>query len=89
VGETFAEALREALQGAGWKIPEKGNILFSVRDDQKSLLAPVASIFYNLGWEIYATPGTAAALKKWGCPQEKYPRERSLSRSFVLTCSTS
>ena len=71
VGETFAEALREALQGAGWNIPEKGNILFSVRDDQKSLLAPVASIFYNLGWKIYATPGTAAALKKWGLPSEE------------------
>ena len=71
VGETFAEALREALQGAGWNIAKKGNILFSVRDDQKPLLAPVASIFYNLGWEIYATPGTAAALKKWGLPSEE------------------
>lgn len=78
VGETFAEALREALQGAGWKIPEKGNILFSVRDDQKSLLAPVASIFYNLGWEIYATPGTAAALKKWGLPSREVPKGAEL-----------
>lgn len=89
VGDNFAQALMEALLGAGWHIPGRGKILFSVRDDRKPDLPPITSAFFNLGWEIYATPGTSAVLKRWGLPSKEVPKGEALvsairSRSFDM-----
>ncbi|MEG1799578.1 MAG: ATP-grasp domain-containing protein, partial [Synergistaceae bacterium] len=66
MAENLADAIGDALSGAGWNPPAKGNLLMSVADSHKSEIMPVASQFIALGWKIYATTGTAACLKQWG-----------------------
>jgi len=82
VGRTFSTALCEALSGAGWRIPKRGRILFSVRDDQKPFLSPIASAFCAMGWKLFATSGTAAALSKWGLPVEAVPKGEALVKAI-------
>ena len=64
--ETFAKALRKALMGMGVKVPFTGNVLFTVADEDKDEMLPIAQGFYNMGYGIYATPGTADFLRENG-----------------------
>lgn len=66
VSGNVAQALRNGLEGAGWRIPDRGRLLLSVCDGEKPSAVHVAAAFAALGWEIEATPGTAAFLEKWG-----------------------
>ena len=66
MAENLADAIGDALAGAGWNPPAKGNLLMSVADSHKSEIMPVASQFIALGWKISATTGTAACLRQWG-----------------------
>lgn len=78
VADTVSDALFDALQGADLSIPEKGRVLFSVRDDVKDRVYPVASMLSALGWDIDATPGTATLLKRWGLPVNPIKKDDSL-----------
>ncbi len=66
MGTNLADAIGDALRGAGWNPPQKGRLLMSVADSHKAEIMPVASQFIALGWKISATTGTAACLKQWG-----------------------
>lgn len=56
---TYAGALLRGLIGAGIAPPPPGGrILLSVSDAEKSSAATVAESFADLGYEIFATPGT-------------------------------
>ena len=63
---TVSQALWEALRGSEWKIPEKGRILLSVRNERKGDTPAIAALFASHGWKVDATPGTANLLAKWG-----------------------
>lgn len=63
---TVGRALWEALRGSEWNIPEKGNLLLSVRDERKGETPAIAALFASHGWRVDATPGTAHILEKWG-----------------------
>ncbi|HEX8310176.1 MAG TPA: carbamoyl-phosphate synthase large subunit, partial [Chthoniobacteraceae bacterium] len=52
-------------------LPTKGNIFISVADRQKPRIAELARGFVDLGFSLYATSGTAAALKTAGIPVTK------------------
>ena len=73
ISENLADALMDGLRGAGWTPPEHGRILMSVADSEKSESMPVASQFISIGWQVDATTGTAAYLKKWGIIAETVP----------------
>jgi len=49
-------------------LPLDGNIFISVKDSQKPDVVPLARDFAALGFTIYATAGTAAAIKASGTP---------------------
>lgn len=78
VSGNVAEALCNALEGAGWRLPEKGKLLLSVCDGEKPSSVHVAAAFAALGWEIQATPGTAAFLEKWGLSVSPVPKGEKL-----------
>ncbi|MEM7359308.1 MAG: carbamoyl-phosphate synthase large subunit [Pseudomonadota bacterium] len=59
VGESFGEAFNKSQQGAGSMIPQTGNALFSVRDDDKNVAIDLARYLSFAGFKIYATSGTA------------------------------
>lgn len=68
VGTTFGEAYAKAQLGAGVGLPGCGKALLSVRDADKQRLVHIARDLHNLGFELYATGGTAQALHTAGLP---------------------
>lgn len=62
----YAKALYKGLIGAGMKIPTTGAIIATVADKDKQEAVELLRGFYNLGYKIIATEGTAAALIEEG-----------------------
>lgn len=60
----FGQAFIKSQIAAGQNLPKKGNVFISVRDKDKGAVIIIAKKLRNLGFRIYATSGTAAALEK-------------------------
>ncbi len=63
---TFGMAFLKAQAAAGTPIPNSGNVILSVSDRDKKTLIPLARRLKKLGFSLYATPGTLAALLNSG-----------------------
>ena len=59
-------ALYKALQASGMKLQNYGTVFVTVCDSDKEEALPLIRRFYNLGFNIEATAGTAAFLKANG-----------------------
>ena len=59
-------ALYKALQASGIKMKEYGTVVVTIADEDKEEALPLIRRFYNLGFNIEATIGTANFLKKHG-----------------------
>lgn len=59
-------ALYKALQASGMKLQNYGTVLATIADCDKEEALPLVRRFYNLGFNIEATQGTAEFLKKNG-----------------------
>ncbi len=59
-------ALYKALQAAGTKLKNYGTVLATIADRDKEEALPLIRRFYNLGFNIEATRGTARFLKEHG-----------------------
>src|SRR5579885_2187590 len=66
VGENFGEAFAKAQLSAGTPLPDKGRVFLSVNDRDKPIAVVLARRFAELGFEIAATRGTAAAIRNAG-----------------------
>ncbi|PTR04736.1 carbamoyl-phosphate synthase large subunit [Nitrosomonas nitrosa] len=66
VGATFAEAFVKSQLATGVKLPVSGKIFISVRESDKPEAVNIAKKFAMLGFTIYATQGTAAAIAEAG-----------------------
>jgi len=62
VASTFRAALLKGLTGAGFQMKKKGAVLISVRDSDKQEAIRIGERFEALGFDIYATSGTANVL---------------------------
>ena len=62
IAKTFNEALYKAFLGAGIRLPKYKNMIMTVRDEDKPEAVEIAKRFEALGYNIYATKGTARAL---------------------------
>ena len=71
IGANLGLAFAKAQMAAQPALPSKGNLFISVADRQKSKIADLARGFVDLGFTLYATSGTAAALKTAGIPVKK------------------
>jgi len=63
---TYEAALAKALIAAGLMLPPQGTLLFSIADRNKAEALPIIKGFYALGYQIYATRGTAAMIREHG-----------------------
>ena len=63
---TLNRALFKALQAAGMKLQNYGTVLATIADKDKDEALPLIRRFYNLGFNIEATAGTAKFLKENG-----------------------
>lgn len=62
----LTRALYKALQSSGMKLANYGTIFVSIADKDKEAALPLIRRFYNLGFNIEATKGTAQFLKQNG-----------------------
>ena len=63
---TMTRALYKALQAAGMHLQNYGTVLVTIADRDKEEALPLIRRFYNLGFNIEATVGTAMFLKSNG-----------------------
>jgi carbamoyl-phosphate synthase large subunit len=59
----FARAFLKAQLGAGVNLPKNGTVFISVKDKDKQAIIPAAKRLLDMGFDICATPGTAAYLR--------------------------
>ncbi|WP_022654911.1 carbamoyl-phosphate synthase large subunit [uncultured Desulfovibrio sp.] len=71
MGSNFGEAFLKSQLGAGQVLPQGGKIFLSVNDRDKPYLPEVAAMFARLGFQLLATQGTAAVLRKHGLEVEE------------------
>ncbi len=68
VGRNFGEAFAKAQLAAGVPLPDTGSLFISVNDRDKSAAVEIAKKFHDLGFDLFATRGTAARLQAVGLP---------------------
>ncbi len=64
--DKFYRALYKALQASGMKLQNYGTVFATIADKDKPECLPLIRRFYNLGFNIEATSGTARFLKENG-----------------------
>lgn len=67
-GRTFGEAMLKSQLGAGSRLPTSGTVCITVKNGDKARAVKVASDLHDLGFNIVATKGTAAAIAEVGVP---------------------
>ena len=70
IDTTFGVAYAKAQLASGTRLPRKGKVFISVRDEDKEPVAPIAQKLQGLGFQIVATRGTAAYFKQHGIAVE-------------------
>ena len=64
LSKSYPEALLKGLLASGIRLKDGGIILISVADIHKQEIVQTAQAFSDLGFELYATGGTAHVLNK-------------------------
>ncbi|OWQ45702.1 carbamoyl phosphate synthase large subunit [Roseateles noduli] len=67
-GRTFGEAMLKSQLGAGSRLPRQGNVLITVKNNDKDRAVALARDLASLGFGVVATKGTAAAIEAAGVP---------------------
>ena len=62
----LTRALYKALQASGMNVMNYGTVLATIADEDKDEALPIIRRFYNMGFNIQATEGTANFLKENG-----------------------
>ncbi len=62
IADNFEDALLKGLSASGMRIRHSGGVFISVRDNDKQEAVKLADAFSQLGFDIYATAGTARIL---------------------------
>jgi len=70
----FGQAYIKSQLAAGQKLPTRGNVFISVHDRDKRDVILVAKKLKDMGFKIYASAGTAAALAKSSIPAKILPK---------------
>ena len=71
IARTFNEALYKAFLGAGVDLPKHKQMIITVKDADKGEAVEIGRRFEKLGYRIYATRSTAAALNEAGVKARK------------------
>ena len=76
VGRTFGEAYAKAQLASGVVLPRQGTALISVRDRDKAGAIELAKLLCDMGFDIFATHGTAESLARAGVPCRRVNKVR-------------
>ena len=64
VSKSFREALLKGLLGAGFYMKKQGGVLFSIKDTDKQEAIEIADKMSAIGFDIFATAGTASVFNR-------------------------
>jgi carbamoyl-phosphate synthase large subunit len=67
-GRSFGEAMLKSQLGAGSRLPQKGTVCITVKNNDKVRAVAVAKELHRMGFLLVATKGTAAAIAQTGIP---------------------
>jgi carbamoyl-phosphate synthase large subunit len=70
IDTSFGIAFAKAQLAGGVRLPKRGKVFISVRDEDKPSVTPIAKTLDGAGFEIVATKGTAAYFLAHGVPCE-------------------
>src|SRR6266550_84039 len=70
ISTSFGSAFGKAQLAADNKLPSEGTIFITVNDSDKRGVTPIARRFYEMGFRLVATAGTAKYLRGRGIPTE-------------------
>ena len=82
--DTLTRALYKALQASGMKLQNYGTVLVTLADEDKEEALPLIKRFYDMGFNIEATVGTADFLKEHGI-RTKLLRKLSEGSTEILS----
>ncbi len=68
IGPSFEQAFMKGQIAGGQRLPTQGKVFISVNDQDKPFVPDIARIFYQQGFEVLATSGTAKLLAEAGVP---------------------
>ena len=71
IDASFGMAYAKAQMAAQPALPKSGNIFISIADAEKNKAADIARQYVELGFKLFATSGTVAALEKADVPVTK------------------
>ena len=74
IDATFPVAFGKSQMAAGMTLPTGGTVFLSVRDEDKSEIAPLGRQLSALGFRVVATGGTARVLAEAGVPVQQIPK---------------
>jgi len=74
IDKDFGKAFIKSQIAAGQNLPRKGNVFISVRDRDKRAVLMIVRKLKDLGFNIFATSGTAAALERTGVDVTVLPK---------------
>lgn len=80
---SLKNAIYKGLQGAGVSIPDKGTIVATVADKDKAEALPLLKAFYEQGFNIVSTEGTARHLLEEGIKAQTVKKIREGSPNIV------
>ena len=66
IAKTFNEALYKAFEGAGIRLPKYKKMIMTIRKNEQEEAVDIARRFANVGYQIFATRGTARTLNEHG-----------------------
>ncbi len=66
IAKTFNEALYKAFEGAGIRLPKYKKMIMTIRENEQEEAVDIARRFANVGYQIFATRGTASTLNELG-----------------------
>ncbi|MFO8008664.1 MAG: carbamoyl-phosphate synthase large subunit [Candidatus Brocadiia bacterium] len=84
VGRTFALAFAKSQIEAGQPLPLEGSVFISVKDADKPRILPLAETLQRHGFGVFATSGTAAALREAAVQAQVVPKLAEGVRPNVL-----
>jgi carbamoyl-phosphate synthase large subunit len=85
IAKTFEEALLKGLIAAGYNLKSTGGVLVTVRDTDKQEIIDIVAKYEELGFDIYATAGTANTLNKNMVPTNVVRKISEDSENNILT----
>jgi carbamoyl-phosphate synthase large subunit len=77
-------AFAKSQMAAGGTLPTKGNVFISVKEADKQNVARIAKGYADLGFTLYATPGTGQVIKDAGIDVNILPKLASGQRPNVI-----